>query len=214
MQRISDENWTRADLVEKYSTYVFPYINLGVELDVTGLYRFAKENGLSFYCAMMHTAIKAALTIENFRYRLVEGEPYLCEKLDPSFVHLAKGQERFLVVHGEYREDIVDFCRVNMEKMREAEQGRQIRGKISAESSKEILYITCIPWVKYTHFVRTIEDARTDNIPRLSWGKYEENERGRLMMPFSVQVHHALMDGYHVGIYMQRVQNILDLFTR
>ena len=29
-------------------------------------------------------------------------------------------------------------------------------------------------------------------------------------MPFSVQAHHALMDGFHVGRYFQQAQNYLD----
>ncbi len=210
MRKIDSESWNRQKLVEKYATYVFPYINLGVELDVTGLYGFAKENGLSFYCAMMHTATRAALSIKNFSYRLVDGVPMLCEKLDPVFTHMAKDGGDFLLVHGDYQEDVTAFCRDTMKKMRRAEEAAQYQIKPDSADSDEILYVTCIPWVKYTHFVRTIEDARTDNIPRLSWGKYEANEKGRLMMPFSVQVHHALMDGYHVGIYMQRVQSLLD----
>ncbi len=208
---LDPDNWERKRLVEKYSTYVFPYINMGVELDVTGLYRHVKEQGLSFYCAMMHTAIRAALEIRNFRYRLVEGRPVLCERLDPDFTHIAPGETDFMVVHGEYCDDFLSFCRRTAEQMRREEQSAQQKSLIYKDSP-EILYITCIPWVRYTHFIRTFENAATDNIPRISWGKYERDERGRLRMPFSVQVHHALVDGYHVGIYMQRVQELLDEF--
>ncbi len=208
---IDPENWERKRHVEKYSTYVFPYINLGADMDVTGLYRFVKDEGLSFYAAMMHTAVRAALEIKNFSYRIVDGKPMLCEHLDPDFTHMAPGSEDFVVVRGEYRDDLVEFCRDTAERMHSAEATGG-RGLIGPEGDKEILYITCIPWVKYTHFVRTIENAQTDFVPRLSWGKYEWDDNGRLMMPFSVQVHHALVDGYHVGIYMQRVQELLDEF--
>ncbi len=167
---------------------------------------------MSFYCAMIHTATRAALTVENFRYRLAEGEPVLCEKLDPIFIHLPKGSESFLSVHGEYREDILECCRLNTEKMREAEETRAVRGRLSKVTSPDVLYITCLPWVKFTHIVRTIENQKTDTIPRLSWGKFEVDEKGRLKMPFSVQVHHALMDGYHVCLYLQRLQEMLDQY--
>ncbi len=209
---IDQDTWEREGHFVKYSTYVFPYINIGTDMDVTGLYRFAKENGLSFYCAMMHTAVRAALEIKNFSYRVVDGQPMLCERLDPDFTHMAPGSEDFLVIRGEYREDILDFCRDTEEKMHLAEtDGRQ--KLVRPEGSDEILYITCVPWVKYTHFIRTIENSATDFTPRLSWGKYEMNENGHLMMPFSVQVHHALMDGYHVGKYVQRVQELLCEFN-
>ena len=76
----------------------------------------------------------------------------------------------------------------------------------TAPGETEILYISCIPWINYTHFVRTIEDASKDNVPRISWGKYVRDRDGRLMMSFSVQVHHALMDGYHVGMYFEKLE--------
>jgi chloramphenicol O-acetyltransferase len=31
-----------------------------------------------------------------------------------------------------------------------------------------------------------------------------------VMLPFSVQVHHALIDGYMVGKYIEKLQNFLD----
>ncbi len=212
MKYIDESTWERKELVEKYDDYVFPYINLGADLDVTGLYHFVKKNQLSFYCAMTHTAVRAALEFKNFSYRLVDGAPVLCEKLDPVITHKAKDSENFLVIHGDYCEDMENFCVQTAEKMKREEQAAHGRVKLLPGDSVEILYISCIPWVKYTHFVRTIQNPKTDNIPRLSWGKYEEDEKGRIWMPFSVQVHHALMDGYHVGIYMQRVQEMLDEF--
>ncbi len=201
--------WERTALVEKYAPYTFPYINMGADLDVTGLYRFAKEEGLSFYCAMIHTAVSVALDIRNFSYRLVDGQPMLCERLDPELVHMPPGGEQFAIVRGTFEDDLISFCRHTAEQMARVTEGEIQYGH---SKSEEILYITCIPWVKYTHFVRTFEDPRTDTIPRLSWGKFEPDARGRLMMPFSVQVHHALVDGYHVGMYFQRIQEKLDAF--
>lgn len=48
-----------------------------------------------------------------------------------------------------------------------------------------------------------------DSIPRISWGKYFE-ENGKIKLPMSVQAHHALMDGMHVGQYFSMFQEILD----
>ncbi len=40
-----------------------------------------------------------------------------------------------------------------------------------------------------------------DSIPRLAWGRFRE-EGGRLVMPLSVQVHHALVDGRHASEFI------------
>jgi chloramphenicol O-acetyltransferase type A len=42
----------------------------------------------------------------------------------------------------------------------------------------------------------------------MAWGKRFEDS-GRLKMPLSVQGHHALMDGVHMGRYYEMVQAYL-----
>jgi len=71
------------------------------------------------------------------------------------------------------------------------------------------IYITSIPWVSFKSISHPINIKPVDSVPRLSWGKYyEQNET--LKLPFSVQVHHGLMDGKHVGLYFKKLQEYLD----
>ena len=205
MQYIDLETWPRKSLVEKYSTYVFPYINIGAQIDVTKLYEYAKRNHISFYCAMIYGATKIALEIENFKYRLVDGKPVICDSLTPVFTYLPKGEEQFYVVEQPFEEDMLSFCE-KAKTTAEALAAQKEHSFMYGAGETEILYISCIPWINYTHFVRTIEDASKDNVPRISWGKYVRDRDGRLMMSFSVQVHHALMDGYHVGMYFEKLE--------
>jgi chloramphenicol O-acetyltransferase type A len=48
-----------------------------------------------------------------------------------------------------------------------------------------------------------------DSFPRFAWGKFFA-EGERLKMPLSVQGHHALMDGLHVGQYYEVIQSYFD----
>mmetsp|Transcript_1661 Transcript_1661/g.2286 ORF Transcript_1661/g.2286 Transcript_1661/m.2286 type:complete len:110 (+) Transcript_1661:260-589(+) len=52
------------------------------------------------------------------------------------------------------------------------------------------------------------DDNPTDCVPRITWGKFFDDHRGRRMMPLSVQVHHAIVDGRHVGEYFQLIETI------
>jgi chloramphenicol O-acetyltransferase type A len=47
-----------------------------------------------------------------------------------------------------------------------------------------------------------------DTVPRFAWGKFFK-EGENLKMPLSVQAHHALMDGIHMGKYYKKVQDYL-----
>jgi chloramphenicol O-acetyltransferase type A len=73
----------------------------------------------------------------------------------------------------------------------------------------DLLYMTSIPWVSFTSFMHPIHLHPVDSIPRFSWGKIYEVE-GRMKMPLSVQGHHALMDGLHVGQYFEKMQEYCD----
>jgi chloramphenicol O-acetyltransferase type A len=73
----------------------------------------------------------------------------------------------------------------------------------------DLVYMTCIPWVSFTAINHPGNFHPADSIPRIAWGKYFR-EGERLMMPLSVQGHHALLDGFHVGRYFESIQRLFD----
>jgi chloramphenicol O-acetyltransferase type A len=82
---------------------------------------------------------------------------------------------------------------------------------INAEMEKrsDLVYITTFPWAKYTQVSHAHQLNRYDAIPKLVWGKFEKiNER--LIMPFSIEVHHAFVDGLHVGKLINLLQEKLN----
>jgi chloramphenicol O-acetyltransferase type A len=69
--------------------------------------------------------------------------------------------------------------------------------------------MSAIPWVTFTSVMHPIHLHPIDSVPRIAWGKFF-TEGSALKMPLSVQVHHALADGIHVGRYYTQVQEYLD----
>jgi chloramphenicol O-acetyltransferase type A len=68
--------------------------------------------------------------------------------------------------------------------------------------------MTAIPWVAFTSFVHPIDLNPADSVPRFAWGKFFD-EGDALKMPLSVQGHHALVDGIHIGRFYEKVQDYL-----
>ena len=58
------DTWNRRHLFRSYLGTDFPYVNIGCELDITKLYRYVKEEGLSLYFSLIYAATKAADEIE------------------------------------------------------------------------------------------------------------------------------------------------------
>ena len=199
--------WNRAYLFESYRGSDFPYINLGARVDVTNVVERAKAAGLSTYFALIHTATATANDLEPFHLRIQDGGVVRYDCSTPVLTHMRKGDELFFMMRGltgvGVREFSDDLCR-------KAENPPVGEERLDVKLGG-IVSFSCIPWVDYTHFVRTIKKLGVDSNPKISWGKYV-HENGRINVNFSVQVHHGLMDGYHVGQYFLRLQERIDAF--
>lgn len=209
MEKIDLATWDRTSRFTSYLDSEFPYIIIGKDIDVTNIYRYARENGLSFTYCMVYAATKIADEIPNFRYRMIDSEPYEIDRNVAILTHLPKEQDNFIMVGCDHYDTMAEFAKKNREKADRPD------GKLSSremELANDIINYSSMPWIRYTHFIRTIKKLGQDTNPKISFGKYEW-ENDRLTMPFSVQTHHGLMDGLHVGRYYMRLEEYLGDFS-
>ncbi|MFO7814752.1 MAG: CatA-like O-acetyltransferase [Halanaerobiales bacterium] len=68
------------------------------------------------------------------------------------------------------------------------------------------IYMTSLPWINFNSITHPINIKNVDSVPRIVWGKYRK-EGDSITIPFSIQVHHTLMDGYHVSKYVNNFKN-------
>ncbi|SCJ87745.1 Chloramphenicol acetyltransferase 2 [uncultured Eubacterium sp.] len=206
LREIDFATWSRAHLFKQYQGADLPYIIISAPIDVTKLLKWSREKDVSFYFALVHTATQIADKIENFHYRF-DGDKIL--RIDhniPLLTHMRKGEELFIMLEGMVTADRLEFCRDLRAKANDQNYNR----RETVFSRHDMISFSCMPWIDYTQFVRTIIKDGEDNNPKLSWGKYTTDEQGRTTLNFSVQVHHGLMDGYHVGMFYQELQNALN----
>jgi chloramphenicol O-acetyltransferase type A len=62
--------------------------------------------------------------------------------------------------------------------------------------------------VSFTSFAHARTPGRGESIPRIAFGKFLR-DRDRIHLPISVEVHHALMDGLHVGRFIMSLEEAL-----
>jgi chloramphenicol O-acetyltransferase type A len=105
-----------------------------------------------------------------------------------------------------YADDFATFAVGAARSMAAAKQQPTLMGEPSRD---DVLYTTSIPWVSFTSFAHPTHLHPADSVPRMAWGK-RFDDAGRLKMPLSVQGHHAMMDGLHMGQYFDSVQAYLD----
>ena len=71
--------------------------------------------------------------------------------------------------------------------------------------------ISMLPWVEFTGFNINVFDKGKFLLPVFTMGKYFEHN-GQRLLPLAIQVHHAVCDGYHVGLFIEKLQNYIDNF--
>jgi len=63
--------------------------------------------------------------------------------------------------------------------------------------------------VRYQHFDVHVFDEGTFLAPVITWGRYEK-EQGKLVMPLTMNIHHAVADGFHLSRFFREVQEWID----
>jgi chloramphenicol O-acetyltransferase type A len=69
--------------------------------------------------------------------------------------------------------------------------------------------ISMIPWSSFTSFNLNINNGGDFLLPIITGGKYSQ-VNDELFLPVSLQMHHAVCDGYHAGVFMNDLQRLAD----
>jgi chloramphenicol O-acetyltransferase type A len=171
---------------------------------MTAFYPFVKHNGYSLTVSMVYVISRASNAIPEFRYRIRRDQVVEHEIVNPSFSMLID-KDLFSFCAVEYVENFPEFARRAEKNIADLKAHPDLEGNPEKD---DVLYMSPIPWVSFTSFSHPMQLHPADSIPRFAWGKYFK-ENNILTMPLSVQGHHAVMDGIHMGRYYETVQDYL-----
>lgn len=195
-KRIDRENWNRDAHDKLFARLEVPFYSLTWRTDVTEAVAFAKRRGVPFYSVMIWVTMRAINGVEAFRYELRGDEVWLLDRRNPSYTY-PWDDELFGICGLEWRddEDPVSFAL----RMREAERNNPAPVPTAeADEAGHDVYISCLPWMDYTHITQEFPLNNTDSTPRVMWGCFETDEKGRKTLSYTVQVNHRLIDGIHL----------------
>lgn len=205
MNYLDLESWKRRDTFEFFKDFEDPFFNLTAPVDATPLYGFVKRHGLSFSIVSLFCSLQAANAIPEFRLRNVDGKVAEFETIDATQTIL-NDDETFSFCYFQNHSDVFEFERNG----RESVKKYKTQKSFDVESERvDLIYYSVIPWISFTSFKHAGRLDNRQSVPRMVFGKlFEQN--GRMMLPHSVEVHHALADGLHVGRYFESLQTRID----
>lgn len=202
-QIIEEATWKRAMHCRVFRDSVEPAFCVTFELDITRFLKRVKEQGYSFTLAMVYAVCKCANEIEEFRYRFVNGEVVLFDKIDTAFTWLNPETELFKVVNVPMQDTMQDYIETA------AKTAKEQTAYFTGPLGNDVFQCSPMPWVAYTHISHTNSGKRENATPLFDWGKYVEKD-GRIVMPVSVQAHHSFVDGLHIGRFANRLQEFME----
>jgi len=195
-------NWKRKELFEFFIDYAQPYFNVCTPVDITNLVSFVRaRSDLRISVALHYLGLRIANEIEGFRYRLKEKQVFVHDVVHGGTTVLMPN-ETFTYAYFDYEPDFQKFIAGMTNAVDEVRAGD---GKLKPTMRDDVIYHTSLPWMSFTSFAHARNKGRGESIPRIVYGKFSE-ENSRLMIPISVEVHHALMDGIDVGRFFNRFE--------
>ena len=200
---VDQSHWKRAMHCAVFRNCIEPAFCITVELDVTHFYRRIKELGYPFTYSLIYLVSQAANEIEEFRYRFLEGQVVLYQRIHTAFTYLNPETELFKVVNVPLTDTLEEY--VALADRTQKEQQEYFTGPLG----RDVFQFSPLPWLRYTHISHTNAGNKDNATPLFDWGKWEMQGETRLL-PFSIQAHHSFVDGLHVARLVEKIQNSLD----
>ena len=203
-QALDLENWARKEHFNFFRQFEEPFFGVTVQIDCTNAYHKAKELSVSFFLYYLHCSLAAANEIEPFRYQ-ISGD--IVWKYDA--VHASPTINRPDGTFGfGYLEFHPSFKEFNSKALIEIKKVQESKSLFPPVISDNIIHYSSIPWIDFSAISHARSFSYKDSCPKISFGKMS-TKNGIRTMPVSIHVHHALMDGYHVGLFVEKFQQFL-----
>jgi chloramphenicol O-acetyltransferase len=190
-------------------------VNICFPLELPDFRPWCKEQGLAPFHVLLCAVLRAVLKVENFRYRVVDGEVIRIDRLVPSFTVMNQhGDLNF--AQFDWTDDVREFVARGQAAREAASNMVELNIKyrtMSPREAKDQVFVTCMPWLDFTSIQHPMASLATPDIPSLAWGRFRAGPDG-LQLPFSVQAHHGFVDGWHIHLLGRQVAAELAAIIR
>lgn len=204
-QKLALDTWNRKEHFLFFKQMDEPFYGITTTIDCTKVYSKAKALGISFFSYYLHKTLSAVNAVENFRYRIIEDEVYIFDVIDASAT-VMREDKTFGFSYMAYAENPIDFAQIVKA---EIERIQSTTGIFTREYPENLIHFSALPWINFTSLSHARSFTWPDSCPKISFGKLT-TENGKKTMPISVHVHHGLVDGYHVGLFIEQLQQLMN----
>lgn len=203
---IDKEKWERRECFEHFINVASCSYSITVNVDITNLYNYLKENKLRMYPTFTWIISKCVNEIKEFRMGYdQDGNIGYFDYINPCYSVLNNDTKVMNDLNTEFKESFKEFY----ESMVYSLDAYKNDSSYSTEFYPNFFIVSCLPWFSYSSFNVNNEGSQPFLFPMITWGKYYE-EKDKVLMPVTVQIHHAAADGYHCSLFYSKLSNIVE----
>lgn len=197
-------SWPRREHYLHYTQQARCTYSVVVSLDVTRFVKARREWDIPTYPAQIHALTQVVNELPSFRMDIRDGEVGVWDALHPSYTIFHPRTETFSSLWTEGQPDFPAFLSAYRSDMDRYGGDRAFSPKPGAPDN--LFDISSVPWFSFTGFNLNLYTEGLYLRPIFTIGRYQE-QGGSTMMPLAIQIHHAACDGYHIGVFVQRLQD-------
>lgn len=209
---IDKENWNRKAYFDYYMKDIKCTYSMTANIEFTNLLMRVKRNNIKLYPILIYMTSKIVNKHKELRTSFdEEGNLGYWESMSPSFTIFHEDDESFSNIWTEYSDDFKTFynnCLLDIEKHSDVK-----RLFAKENEPKNTFPVSCVPWISFTGAnLNVYSDGKYPYLlPIVTYGKYFA-QNAKSLIPISIQIHHAVCDGYHVTRFLNELQDMAHNF--
>lgn len=197
--KIDFSAYPRAAHYQHYTKTANCTYSITADLDITPLVQRCKSIGYKLTPALLYWCYLGVEQNREMRFMLnEEGELGYFDHLEPTYPIFHTDDETFTYLYTPVKAPFsAYYAAVEADKKRFS----SLRGPVGIPAPAATFSISSIPWVSFTGFNLNILTDGSFFSPIMTFGKYRP-VNGQLLLPFALQIHHAVADGYHAARFL------------
>jgi len=210
---IDKEKYYRKGVYRHFTEDCKCSVSMTARIDVTALAEWSKKNGKKFYLCFLYILSKVLNSRDDYRMAyLWQSDELICyDVINPTQYIFHEDTETCTPVYTAYSEDFDEFY---ANALADAEKAKETREYLlDSENHPNWFDASFISWLSYDSLNVELPDGYLYFLPIVNWGKYRE-ENGRLMMPVTVRMNHAVADGYLIANVYRLLEKEINTFCK
>jgi chloramphenicol O-acetyltransferase type A len=207
---IQTGQWDRQPYFDHYFNQSRCTFSMTANIEITLLLGELKKREMKLYPAFLYMLARIVNAHVEFRMDIREDQVGYWEHMSPCYTIFHPENHTFSAIWTEYSCSYRSFMELYRED--QLRYGESMGLFTKKDMPPHTFSVSMIPWVSFTSFNLNLDHGGSYLVPIITGGKYFR-EGKRVLLPVSLQVHHAVCDGYHAGMFLQELQQLADTCT-